>query len=345
MDAPNIPDNVRAQAEAARNTMKFPSISVMGCGGFGVNMVKKHVEANQMYDDEIKYSIVDTSRSNLSGISNKIEQFILAETGAGKIRSTHVDTIQQNLDSCGVLQRISDINVVIFSFSGGSGSVIGPLLVNEITSHPMNKAVILVGVIDDCSKMDCVNSINTLKSLRNLAKGKAYYPLMLYTNEAGRVTVNSSVLADIDAAIRVFTDRSVQELDLTDKLNFLNPINLGCTERDVFIVGFLTDELTENTSIAQNCGRQVIMSKNLKTHASLSVNSSGKSAAVMSDVAFVGVSDKSTYTALIGMPIPDTAVHALNKKYEKFTKVSQIHASVADESIQSGATHASGITL
>ena len=113
------------------------------------------------------------------------------------------------------------VNIVLFSLSGGSGSVIGPLLVDEILRQ--KKIAVILGIVDTDSEVDTINAFNSLKTIDNFATNrKAYIPMVLFDNNSGRATVDrgiDSILTNLKDLLAV----PYIGLDLQDRIKFLSP--------------------------------------------------------------------------------------------------------------------------
>ena len=116
------------------------------CGGFGGNIGK------QILDLDINTFFIDTSISNLKNV--KHDNIFLVENidGAGKSRDKSYQHFKELSEDILIKFKPSNkLNVIIHSLSGGSGSVIGPLIAKELISKDLNTIVV------------CVDSRNSIK--------------------------------------------------------------------------------------------------------------------------------------------------------------------------------------
>ncbi len=107
---------------------------VYGCGGMGINIAayfnNAAVEPNCA---EVMPAYIDASRSNLRDDFNDEDIFVLENVdGSGKVRKENHAEISNVLRQILLQVEPADFNVVVFSASGGSGSVIGPLIMAEL---------------------------------------------------------------------------------------------------------------------------------------------------------------------------------------------------------------------
>lgn len=204
---------------------KAGKIRLYGTGGFGVNIVK-HFEAAAGVQEEghaLPFPCyIDTSRSNLDEAINPEHLFILEDVdGSGKVRKEHHAEISKTIKKILEVHRPMDFNVVVFSASGGSGSVFGPLIVAELLTRGLQVVALVVG--SDESVITAQNTINTLKSLDSIAARTELPVVICY--EHNEPTIKRS---EIDIACRhvigslsLLTSKMNAELDSADIGNWV----------------------------------------------------------------------------------------------------------------------------
>jgi hypothetical protein len=100
------------------------SISIYGCGGFGINIVRNFVNIpddpeRQLYPKTSIHAI-DTSDSNLGASHNDIKHHVVPGIdGAGKNRKRAYEATLPHIATILNDHRPGIFNVVIFSTSGG----------------------------------------------------------------------------------------------------------------------------------------------------------------------------------------------------------------------------------
>lgn len=307
-------------ANTPTSKAKIPTVSLIACGGCGINIVSKLLtkHADPTLVDRITTSAVDTSEANMTDLHAGIKPFMLAEEGSGKIRSTHIKKIQHCLDTAKIPH--ADINIVVFSMSGGSGSVLGPLIARHCAAEGL--AVILVGVVDDQSRQDCMNSISTLKTMESYCQeDKLYFPTMLYSNMGtGRFVVNATAGKRLNTLIEMFISRKVDEIDFKDKMNFLQPHKSGNATIGVYSLN-VTDALGSvrggNANVLPG-EVSIEIDNGVPAHASITIDDIGSALHKFSNVSFVGYSETEKYYAVIGTPLDPDLLKQLQKTASRF---------------------------
>jgi cell division GTPase FtsZ len=158
-----------------------------GAGGAGINIASRLESlrdgSNGVLLDGFSISYLDTSDSNVDHNKINKEHLYLIEgaNGSGKNRAENYSIIKEQIKRILLDHKPQDFNVVIHSLSGGSGSVIGPLLANELLDQGKDVVVIIVGSTD--STIEINNSIKTIKSYAGIsAKQKKPIVAIYYEN-------------------------------------------------------------------------------------------------------------------------------------------------------------------
>jgi hypothetical protein len=148
-------------------------------------------------------------------------------SGSGTIRSTNADAIFKyvaNLDDEDL--GYSDINIILTSLSGGSGSVIAPALIKRIHRRSGGSAqFIFIGVGHTSSETFTNNTLNSLKSMVNITTtDKIYLPSLIFDNSSvGEDIVNATMKYRLTQLVYLFA-LPTYNLDPSDRKNFLNGI-------------------------------------------------------------------------------------------------------------------------
>ena len=287
---------------------KIPTITLVGAGGCGINLANKIM--NHVISEEETISgrvtsahVIDTCRSNMHDLHEDFKHHLLAEDGSGKNRATHLESIQQLPMSEDIIN--SDVTIIVCSLSGGSGSVIGPLIARD---HKMKGSrVVVVGIVDDTSKADCMNSINSLKTLNKYAnENRMYFPIMLFSNiGVGRFAVNKTVEMRVSILIEMLTSPTVSEMDLKDKLNFLSPDQVGHAPIGIYALGVTnsTQEITGAEEVDLPGEPPIQLGAKHPAHASITIDANGMAIHKFSNTTFIGYSEVDTFYAIIGRPL------------------------------------------
>lgn len=201
-------------------------VRIYGCGGTGINLTS-HYEAGSETEMEglgiISTCYLDTSTANLSPNIPTEKVFLVEEKeGSGKIRTENRVEISRAVTPA--LQKFVplDLNIVVFSGSGGTGSVFGPQLVGKLLSMGKPTVAVVVGG-DECER-SAVNTLNTIRSLEGVAKTNDGMAVMYY--EHLKPTDKRSQIDDrawfVITSLAYLFSRRNRELDLADLTNFLN---------------------------------------------------------------------------------------------------------------------------
>lgn len=191
---------------------------IIGAGGAGKTAALRYATSNNHH--RIEVTTIDTS-----GITKQVDGVecvrIKNLNGSGKHRKENIGPIMDFVSDYVTKSKFAEINVIIHSFSGGSGSVVGPLLSKEIIRQ--NKIPIIIGIIDTDSEVDTINAINTLQSIDRIAKEKnSYLPVILFDNEHGRRIVDSGIDKVMDYISNILNKPYIG-LDKEDRIKFFNP--------------------------------------------------------------------------------------------------------------------------
>lgn len=157
------------------------TLRIFGCGGAGINLVSHYFGKESTAGTALlEPALIDTSRSNLKGRKIDEDATYLVEglDGSGKIRSENYDEINKTIKQILVQIPPGDFNLVVFSASGGSGSVLGPLLIKHLNEKKLPSIAIVVGT--DESTIAAENTLKTIKSLELVAKNSGLPVIMSF---------------------------------------------------------------------------------------------------------------------------------------------------------------------
>jgi hypothetical protein len=208
-------------------------VQLFACGGTGMNIASS-LDGKAPQDDlayaKLDITYVDTSRSNLIGRNLDPKRVYLVgddidasddKDGAGKVRKTHLEDIKDCAADILQKHQPGDLTIVVGSASGGSGSVIAPLLARALLKA--GKPVIAVLIASTTSVIEITNNIDTLKSYEgivtslNIPLTIAYYQ---NSSETPRSVVNDEVRGLI-ASLMMLYSRQNAELDTRDLNHWL----------------------------------------------------------------------------------------------------------------------------
>lgn len=201
---------------------------VYGCGGGGINLTKAFagVGSNAVKEPgvaNVKIVYLDTSRSNLNGVADDAEVFIVPEMdGGGSFRATTYQPIKEQIPRIMKDYPPTDFNVVVFTAGGGTGGVFGGLLIEELVNRKQNVIAITVGSQDSVKAAS--NTFSTLKTLDNISRTKGRPVVMHYStnsSETPRSMVDKDV-AFVLSSLAILASKQNKALDTEDLKNWVN---------------------------------------------------------------------------------------------------------------------------
>lgn len=208
-------------------TTKKGTMKLFACGGAGINLGKTFEpmrgKDNPMFA-VMDIAYLDTSPANLKDPvlpRNAIYQ-VPGVDGSGQVRKENAELIFAHAPAMLEKHQPEDFNVVVHSLSGGSGSVIGPALVSEMTGRGIPVVAIGIGEVDTIKHME--NTHMSLLSYINIALThdapvvSAYFCNSNLTPEAD---VNKAI-AQLITALSVLFSRENVSMDSKDLYHFLN---------------------------------------------------------------------------------------------------------------------------
>lgn len=172
---------------------------------------------------EISTYFIDTSKSNLgAGIPEENIYLVDGLDGSGKVRASNYTALAECSKEILHKFKPADVNVVLSSASGGTGSTISPILVSELLARGELVVVIMVG--STSSRIETENTLKTLKSYEMISH-KRQLPVVAAYRENSSKTPRGMVDAEIQTLIvllaALFSGEN-RELDMSDLRNFIN---------------------------------------------------------------------------------------------------------------------------
>lgn len=222
------------------------NVVLYGCGGLGINFATKYLN-NKGGDGfaAIKPAFIDTSRSNLTSDVPEELTYILDNTdGSGKVRRENHSQISSSIKNILQSQQPGEFNIVVFSASGGSGSVLGPLIVSELLARNLPVVVLTAGSSE--SNITANNTVNTLKSLAAISK-KADAPVVMHYLHNGGDNIRSNVdakLAFATSCLSYLVSRQNAEMDSKDISHWLRYNHSTEVSAQLSMLDIFTDQKT-----------------------------------------------------------------------------------------------------
>lgn len=198
--------------------------AIYSVGGAASKLVSKfELHANHDELNHLTFNYIDTSASDITEKFDTSKLFLIRNMdGGGKDRRVTYEQTTPHLPE--IFQKFTpkDFNIVVFSASGGSGSSIGPAIVNKLLEEGKHVITIVVGSIG--SKKEVENTIGTIMSAANFAN-RYQRPLMMYYRENNNTTPRSKVDTDVQSALFLFSLLFSSEnkgLDTADLRNLID---------------------------------------------------------------------------------------------------------------------------
>lgn len=210
-------------------TVEAGKVKLYCCGGLGINVgsqLEQFRGGNETATATLDIVYTDTSKSNFNRNADRINiehaYVIDGVDGSGKVRSENYEAITQHIKDLIHTHKPGDLNIVLSSASGGSGSVLNPSIVSEFMERDVPTVVIIVGSTN--SKLDIKNTINTIKSFESISKKKKKPIVSIYrqnSEDTPRGQVDKEII-NLIIMLCVLFSRQNHELDSQDLYNWLN---------------------------------------------------------------------------------------------------------------------------
>lgn len=201
--------------------------SMLVSSGIKTDSKKLDVEINFLDASDRNESIVPDGHSFYKITSNKLASLDIC--GSGGERAINVDDkvfgVKEYLDKINVVtNKVNEFHVVIFSGSGGSGSVLGSMLVKELLIKDITTCALMIG-----DKKDLMSTQNTLKSLKTMSSiasiTNSALSLIFEENRSSgknRETIPNERVLNFINTLRSFLASDVVDVDTQDMRNFFN---------------------------------------------------------------------------------------------------------------------------
>lgn len=225
-------------------------INLYCAGGAGVNIGTHFAKFNGQKEPgfaEIVPYFIDTSKSNITSAVPANQMYLYEDVdGGGKERSSVYEIIADPAVINDILYQFkpADLNIVLHSASGGSGSVIGPVLTGELLKRGAQTVVVMVGNTS-CEK-EVINTLRTLKSYENIAANVVKAPVIAAYSEntlsTPRGKVDHILQTTIVVLAALFSGEN-RELDSADLRNFLNYTNVTSHSPRLALLEFFSKDI------------------------------------------------------------------------------------------------------
>jgi hypothetical protein len=202
------------------------------CGGAAINIVSQlnKIRINPDMLASFEPVQIDTAVSNLGDHTIGMETYLLPKTkGSGKDRTENLALAREHTKPILKAHPPLDLNIVLSTGAGGSGSVLAPSIVSELLAAGQQTIVLLIGVT--ASRREINNTRGTIKNYQEIAAARNAPVVMSYLQNSSnmpREKVNAHMLSTISYLGLLFSNRN-SELDPMDLRNWLFFTKQGIT--------------------------------------------------------------------------------------------------------------------
>ena len=193
------------------------SLSVYACGGTAIN-ISKLIQL-----EDVQINLLDSSDSNLAGSTSKNVFLLEKIDGAGKDRRVIYDYFKNQPE---VVEEIlvrfkpsEQLNVVLCSITGGTGSMMGAYIAKELAKQGKNFVVVAINQHQSAKELE--NGLNSLKTYQGMFSKLEHSVSMYYIENRTRAESDREAVLFINL-MAMLVDRSItQEFDTSDLRSFL----------------------------------------------------------------------------------------------------------------------------
>ena len=198
------------------------STVIVGLGGFGGKRVADLYEHRKNMGN-VEFLVIDGSDSDIRDRDFPKENIWLVPgtDGAGKIRGAQAPVYEEFINQNYSRLPEADLYILVYTVSGGTGSVMGPRLARNLTENDQN--VINAVMCTSGSHVDSKNTMNTMRGLGNHVK-KLQKPIFLSFFDQEDHTLEQADLAVCDMVMELNQISSFENsgLDTSDIHSFFN---------------------------------------------------------------------------------------------------------------------------
>jgi hypothetical protein len=204
---------------------KTRTVMFYACGGPGTNLLRSHRHDTPLHTEAIadeKYCYIDTSFANLSGVNTEDTFVLEGLDGSGSDRPRNAKAIKAAMPAIMNQFKPGDVNIVAFGADGGTGSVAGPIIVEELLAK--GKKVFLIVSGGHNTLKATANTIATLTGLESVI-GRVNRPVvMMYReNDLSKTNADNNVVALMTmSALSLLCSGKNRQLDGADVGNLVD---------------------------------------------------------------------------------------------------------------------------
>lgn len=205
-----------------------PEITYYLCGGTGINIGALLKQNSHTAGNKIAHFVgMDASGNNKSMDLFDVERMKSGEDnreearGSGKVKRTNYAQAEDFIQQVLTKHKPTAFNVIIQNTAGGTGSMLGPLVVRAL--EKLDVVYVVLSISDFTSKVEMENAIGTLRSLANqTGRGQldVSIPFIHLKNTAdlNRGQVNNKAVDQLNL-LSLFLTELNEEMDYQDIKN------------------------------------------------------------------------------------------------------------------------------
>ena len=221
-------------------------IRIFCCGGAGIG-IGKYFEPErgnrQAGYAELDPVYMDTSKASTFGVPSEHFYQLPEANGSGGVRRYNGPDIVKYTGE--MLQQfpLADVNIIIHSTTGGSGSVMGPSIASEALAQ--GKTAIVFAVGGDDTKNYILNTIGTMESYEGIVETREKSVVVQYLQNGLDGTIEQ-VDAKVHLAVSCLTvlfSGQNKNLDARDLINVFHPENVTSFAPQVGVLSIHREKL------------------------------------------------------------------------------------------------------
>jgi hypothetical protein len=229
---------------------KKQTVHIFGLGGTGIKITGRlsDYDVSNKLMPAVTLDLFDTSDSESEFSKDIGINFIKDDSGlsgSGGMRGENYGNISDQLPSMllDIEQSPGDVNFLIFSSGGGSGSALAYVALEELLKEDKPVICFISNTPNNINR--CNNASLTINSINNLAEDNdIVIPVFLYdtTEHPDFRTTDQLIVKDI-IQTSLLLSGNVPGLDDKDRINFLNPVNVSDCGPGVSALNIITGKV------------------------------------------------------------------------------------------------------
>jgi hypothetical protein len=234
------------------NTNNLGKLRIYACGGAGIG-IGKYFEPERGSRTagyaELDPVYMDTSKASTFGVPSEHFYQLPEANGSGGVRRYNGADIVKYTGE--MLQKfpLADVNIIIHSTTGGSGSVMGPSIASEALAQ--GKTAIVFSIGGDDTKNYIVNTIGTMESYEGIVETREKSIVLQYLQNGidGTIEeVDAKVHLMVSCLTVLFSGQN-KNLDARDLVNVFHPENVTSFAPQVGVLSIHREKLNLGSDV------------------------------------------------------------------------------------------------